>query len=420
MHPLAAEATTCTPQRNYTYYTVLFNLRNFLRVLILMTMKKLITYITTFYPTNDRPWHGIFFKDHAEAMGAFEDVAVIHVQTPSVKQLWRFKGTVQHYYENGVYTLSVSQPVLTHRIKPLIKYAYRKAAEKGLQLVQAHYNRKPDFLVAQCVLPAGQIALALSKKEQIPYGVIDHFSFLGDMLEEQASQIMPVYEKAKFNAAVSGYLSETIKEFMRNDNSVPVTGNVLGQIFEQTEPVQSTHCGSKPFKWLFIGPDDRDKKGVDILHRALQLLDDTNWNLSIVGQGRFSALKNSSYAHRVTHFPQQTRHEILASMQNHHALVSTSRIETFGMAIVEMLSQGRPVVATKCGGPQEYVKPFCGSLIETNSPEQTARAMQHLMENYDDYPQMQIRDYILKKYGCRPFYNKMNRLFAWSEKQKDY
>jgi glycosyltransferase involved in cell wall biosynthesis len=43
-------------------------------------------------------------------------------------------------------------------------------------------------------------------------------------------------------------------------------------------------------------------------------------------------------------------------MREHHFLVISSKIETFGLVAVEAMGCGRPVLTTKCGGPEETVK----------------------------------------------------------------
>ena len=178
-------------------------------------MNRLIAYIATFYPTNKKPWHGIFFRDHAEALAEYEDVAVMHLQVPSFRQIKSLSTQIETEPSNNVYKVRIDKPVLSHRFRYLRQKAYTRAAEKSLHLISEYYGRQPDVLIAQCVLPAGRIAKQLSEQTGIPYGVIDHYTFLESMFQNQSESIENVYNGAEFLAAVSQNLKEKIKTFLK-------------------------------------------------------------------------------------------------------------------------------------------------------------------------------------------------------------
>lgn len=373
-------------------------------------MKRHIVYLTTFYPKEDKPWHGIFFRDHARALVEFEQVTVLHLETPSMRSSGLAKAKISLTKKQNLLEIYVSQPVLTHRFRSLTDRAYQKAAQKALKLLQ----RKPDLLIAQCVLPAGNIAKSLSETMAIPYGTIEHFTFLERMVREQGDEIKRVYDTASFVGCVSDQMKRIIDPLV-DPSKVLTTYNVIGREFENHEPAP---IGSKSdtFRWLFVGPDV-EKKGIDTLADALKALEQSNsnsWKITIVGKGSFDKIRKLGLEQKVTFITGVNRAEMLNIINNHHALISTSRLETFGMAIVEMLSQGRPVVATVCGGPEEYMQDFCGKLIGKEKPAEAAEAMLELMDSYSTFDSSRIRSYIIKNFGSDAFYSKMKQLFAKS------
>lgn len=65
--------------------------------------------------------------------------------------------------------------------------------------------------------------------------------------------------------------------------------------------------------------------------------------------------------------------------------VLSSRSEGFSLALVEAMAAGLPVVATKCGGPEEILSDHVtGVLVENGSAEAIAEAVESLRANSED------------------------------------
>ena len=90
-------------------------------------------------------------------------------------------------------------------------------------------------------------------------------------------------------------------------------------------------------------------------------------------------------------------------LRDHDALVLSSEVETFGVVLVEAMSAGLPVIATKCGGPESIVLPETGILVESNNKNKLYTAMKYMIEKYDDYDPKKIREIALKTYGDKSY-----------------
>jgi L-malate glycosyltransferase len=86
-----------------------------------------------------------------------------------------------------------------------------------------------------------------------------------------------------------------------------------------------------------------------------------------------------------------THEEVRKRYRTSHVFVLASRFEAFGVVFIEAMSCGLPVIATRSGGPETFIGPDCGLLVNADRPEELATAMEQLAANYDAYIPEQIR-----------------------------
>jgi glycosyltransferase involved in cell wall biosynthesis len=95
-----------------------------------------------------------------------------------------------------------------------------------------------------------------------------------------------------------------------------------------------------------------------------------------------------------------------------HCLVLPSEVETFGLALVEAMACGLPVIATRCGGPEDIVTDETGILIPVNDEPALYRAMATMLQSCDKYDAQQIRRYALEKFGAERYVAAFTAVFS--------
>jgi glycosyltransferase involved in cell wall biosynthesis len=98
-------------------------------------------------------------------------------------------------------------------------------------------------------------------------------------------------------------------------------------------------------------------------------------------------------------------------MSNYDFFVMFSRIETFSVVTLEAMLCGLPVIATKCGGPEEYLKPEYGILIDKEDIEQLVNAFYFMCKNYRNFAKEKISEFVKENYSYSKISNKFKELY---------
>ena len=90
-------------------------------------------------------------------------------------------------------------------------------------------------------------------------------------------------------------------------------------------------------------------------------------------------------------------------MMNSDCFVLSSNFETFGVVLIEALACGLPLIATKCGGPEDIINKQNGILMDVENQLQLEDAMITMYKNAHNYDKEKLRNYAKEKFGEKTF-----------------
>lgn len=241
-----------------------------------------------------------------------------------------------------------------------------RACQRAFALAQQRWGGV-DLIHAHVSLPGGVIARRLARQHGLPYVLTEHMSPFPFAALRQADgrlhpALAPVFADAAAVVAVSEALAGEIRGHgLRCDHVLP---NVVD---ERRFAVALPPPG--PWTCLAVAAL-KPQKGIDLLLRAWARRGEAlhGARLRIAGDGPERAALHAlahglGLAQQVEWLGALHPEQVPAALAAAHALVLPSRHETFGVVLAEALMSGRPVLATRCGGPDSVVGPDDGLLV---------------------------------------------------------
>ena len=227
---------------------------------------------------------------------------------------------------------------------------------------------RPDLLHVQCFGPNGIYADLVSRLTGLPLVITlqgetvmdDH-----DAFEQSTTLRTGLRFGLRHAAAVTACSQFTLDDAEQRFGLPPGRGLVIfnGVDLASAPPSQEPDpSASEQRRFVFAVGRVVEKKGFDLLLRAFAPLLATHDDVDLVIGGDGAALvslrelaRQLGISDRVQFPGRLSRVEVAATMARAEVVVMPSRLEPFGIVVLEAWRAGRPIVATSNGGPKEFI-----------------------------------------------------------------
>ncbi len=383
-------------------------------------MRRRILILANWYPNAMSPVSGVFIRDQARLLAERFDVTVLALHSVGLRSFIRDR-PLASIERDGSLTVHRVHVLLPPYLSYLHLLIVIYAAWRGLYRYIHHHGR-PDLIHAHVVLPCGWIASHASRTWGIPAILTEHtspftvhlYSPLQRWLVRETLKRIPVL-------AVSPALRQRILEFVPATN-VRVLGNVIQTHFF-TPDKGSLDQERRKKRFLTIALLS-NQKGIVYLLQAASLLRtkvDSPFEIVIGGDGpERSRLEHLARALKLTDICRFVglldATQVRDWMRWCDVFILPSIHETFGIVLGEAMACGKPVIATRCGGPEFVVDEGCGMLVPVADAHALADAMEQFLLNRVQYDPVRIRESVCQRFSEESFLRNIETIYneIWS------
>lgn len=370
-------------------------------------MRKKVLFITRWYPNRVDKLDGNFIENHARAVSLFADLAVLYVGAdPTMSDKWYdCQISTEHgfpvvrvwYRNNDVSTRIHGRIIKFFRYLKATRMAWLKTKKIfGIPHVNhVHIFTRPVLL-----------AFYLRYKFGIPFLITEHSShFVHDL----PVLLPPMKWFAQFAASQAKIITAVSKTLQDAMNSFGLHGKyriVPNVIFVNHQSVQQK-LSPEHISMIAIGGLTDSRKNITGLINVFASIHEQirGATLNIIrpvpDQSLYDCALATGLLHQKIFFHDYLSNEAVYELLNECSfLVVNSISETFSMAAAEALACGKPVISTRCGGPEEFINESVGMLIDINAPHQLSEALIAMCGKHRHYKPETLKAYAAANFSA--------------------
>ncbi len=368
------------------------------------------------YPARPDPQRGDFIRKQMLAVAGAHKMSVIY-PCPVNDLATRYELEVDD--RHGLWELRCHYRSCTIPNMPLRKLVnfirWREALQAGVRHLLAERGL-PDLIHAHILTRAVLGAFTLARKWHVPYIISEQSSVYLDGTWQRKNFIAKAIDRRLFRhaartTAVSAHLAAALvrarlctnadvvpnmipgmerplppagpaNSFMMVADLVDHTKNISGAL----RALAAAHAQGHPLRLDVIG-DGPDREPLHALARTLNISSHVRWH------GRLAQA------------------DVLPAMAATGTVIINSNVETFSVVTGEALASGKPVIATRCGGPEQFITAANGVLIPVADDAALAAAMAAMASGHQRYSPATVRESIRGRFDAKAVADGFNTVY---------
>lgn len=361
-----------------------------------------ILFLTSWYPVESNPTHGIFIRNHAVALSQFQKVVVVYVYSSNQKSSGEIEETIVN--ENLTeYRVCYSKAFFT--IKPLTSFfqfiKFKKAHRQLIKHLQVKRIRVKAIQV-NVIFPVALVLNLYKKAFNAEHTILEHWSgYLKQDGNFKGGILKRTTESAITRAKKIWHVSEPQKQAMLahglNGQYELIYNVVDTTIFKPAEKTTTR------IQLLHVSSLVEREKNITGTFNVIKKLQERGLDFDFVVIGgeaeQLSAAKNLAQKLEIKNIkftgvlkPQ----EVAKYMQQSSALILFSHFEGMPVVVLEALSCELPVFASKVGQLPYMINQEFGVLTESSDENKMSEALEKLIKGESQYNHLAMREFVLK------------------------
>lgn len=374
--------------------------------------------IPSWYPINENDIHGSFFREQANALGVKHKVGLIYPYFISLNKVQSYNHICKNLISDKDDNIIFKRKVHLNYFPKLKSIFLKNWVNKGLKLFREYIkeNGCPDIIQVHSMLPAGLLALKIKQIYNIPYIITEHSSryfFVEKNIGKDFDRIM---SSADYLSSVSGSYSEYLS--LKTRKHWGVLPNFINEsFFEEELCINKNNIVFSTISFL-----NKNKntilflKAIQHLKKQLPSIDFDNIKFIIAGDGPelntlIQYAENNKLNKNIFFTGGLSRSQVIKTIGSSDAIILCSNFESFSVICAEANAMGKPVISTKCGGPEYFLNHENSFLIEKNDYMQLSVSMLKIIENRNLFDHYKIRENCRKKFSQKSVISELTRVF---------